>query len=452
MLPKNLKYGSKIESSISQNIRTNIAPQNNGTGPYGLGQTIIINIPTQNNLVLATTESYLKFDLTIENDAADNKILWDSSAHGIIQRIRVFHASNLIQDIDNYSLLAKMLFDLQVSTDACYGRFNELVGTRNDLNVTTIAAAAGAANPAANLSCKQINSGEYYEIAANASQTRTFCLNLISVLGTLCPNQYFPLFSCTAASLRIEIQLVSQINQALASNEDIASIALNNVEYIAQFIKLSDNAMSMIYSSLGGQPLEFSVPDYSNYQYSYSTIPLNTPTQINFAIPARYSSLKSLFVMMRRERINTDHYFPLSCISGNIKSYYVRVGSSILPTRAPESLPEMFAEVLKAMGSMSDLNYHPSIEKESYELVRSVEITAAGFKTVNSGSFYIGLDLENYVGASKDTIFAGYNSNTDDIFCVLNLTPAAALTPRFDAFANFDSVLVFENGVCYRKF
>jgi len=33
-------------------------------------------------------------------------------------------------------LLAKILFDLQVPTDACYGKFNVTSGTRNDLVVT----------------------------------------------------------------------------------------------------------------------------------------------------------------------------------------------------------------------------------------------------------------------------------------------------------------------------
>ena len=50
MLPKTLKYGSKIESAYARSMRSNIQPQN-GTGPYNLGDTIIINIPTRNNLV-----------------------------------------------------------------------------------------------------------------------------------------------------------------------------------------------------------------------------------------------------------------------------------------------------------------------------------------------------------------------------------------------------------------
>lgn len=69
------------------------------------------------------------------------------------------------------------------------------------------------------------------------------------------------------------------------------------------------------------------------------------------------------------------------------------------------------------------------------------------------GSFYIGIDLENYVNANKDSIFAGWNSNTDDIFAIMNFNGVAAVAnARFDAFAMFDSCLVFENGTAYVRY
>eukprot|EP01038_Epipyxis_sp_PR26KG_P016855 gene16855-23094_t len=424
---------------MAQSYRTNIQPQN-GTGA-NLGETIIINIPTSNNIVLAPTESYLKFKCVITNDQQATPAVWDScGAHGLIQRIRIFHGSNLLQDVDSYNLLAKMLFDLQVSTDSSYGRFNQLVGTRNDLITVTPAVpavGAGLAVPAINatvIPCRQINSGDYYSLAAYTpgppvvytSETRYFCLNLISLLGTLSPSQYIPLFAMTTAPLRLEIQLVSNAYNAIASVTPLRSVVLSEIEYIANFIKLSDGAMDVIYGSLQGQPLEFSVSDYSNYQYSYTQILAQSPTQINFAIPAKYSSLKSIFVTIR-DQFNTPAYLPFSSIS---------------------------AELLKAMGSMSDLNYEPSIERISYELDRSTAITAINYTSTNSGSFYIGIDLENYVSAPKDTMFAGYNSNTDDIFAVINLTPPAGvnITPRFDAFALFDATITFINGTAIRSF
>jgi hypothetical protein len=122
-----------------------------------------------------------------------------------------------------------------------------------------------------------------------------------------------------------------------------------------------------------------------------------------------------------------------------------------MPTKSPNTYQEMFSEVLKAVGSMSDLNHQPSIEKASYTLQDSVANDSAG--SVNSGSFYIGLDLESYSNADKSAIFAGYNSNTDDEFCIMNFAAqASASTVRFDAFAMFDQVVVFENNTAYVKF
>jgi len=45
----------------------------------------------------------------------------------------------------------------------------------------------------------------------------------------------------------------------------VSSIALSNVEYVANYIELSDVAMGMIQQSLQGQPLQFVVPSYRNY-------------------------------------------------------------------------------------------------------------------------------------------------------------------------------------------
>jgi hypothetical protein len=116
-------------------------------------------------------------------------------------------------------------------------------------------------------------------------------------------------------------------------------------------------------------------------------------------------------------------------------------------------MQEMFSEVCKAIanGGMSDLNHQPSVEKFSYTLVDSVANDASG--SISSGSFLIGIDLEAYANADKSSLFAGYNSNTDDIFCVMNFSPNnPAVTVRFDAFALYDSVVVFENNTAYCKF
>ena len=397
--------------------------------------------------------------------AADTAVRWDScGAHGLIDRILIFHGSNLISDISQYNLLTKMMFDIQVPTDAAFGKLNVLAGTRSDLS---IAVAPTADNPA---SAAQINSGDLIRGTGGAtplftgadgkvSSTQTYCLNLTCLLGTLCSQNYFPLFACTSAPLRMEITLVDNILKALntVTAQAIPNNALiTNVEYIGNFIELSDSAMATVASSLQGQPLQMVVPDYRNYQFS-STLTNGNTTQVSFAIPAKFSSLKSIYVTIRDKSGGALKFYPMSSITASIIDYQFRIGPSIFPPKAPNRLPEMFAELIKSIGSMSDLNYQPSIDKSSYLLAASVAnetaIDATGASNVSSGSFYIGIDLENYVNADKTNIFAGYNTNTDDIFAIMNFGTAVATgNYRFDAFALFDSCVVFENGTAYCRY
>jgi hypothetical protein len=176
------------------------------------------------------------------------------------------------------------------------------------------------------------------------------------------------------------------------------------------------------------------------------------------AIPAKFSSLKSLFMSFRDGGTGSLAAFPFSSVTNGLSDYQFRIGSSIFPPKAPSTYPEMFAEVVKAIGSMSDLNYQPSIDKLSYTMVASsvntVVLETNGASNVSSGSFYVGIDLENYVNANKDSIFAGWNSNTDDIFFIGNFNNAiaAVVNVRLDAFAMYDSCIVFENGTAYCRY
>jgi hypothetical protein len=364
-------------------------------------------------------------------------------------------------------MLAKMLFDLQVNTPSAYGKYSILAGTRADLvfAVSIVANDATDAATAATLSTaiknalnttpsvNQINSGAYLGsvVAAGTSTTSTYCLNLISLVGSLCQAQYLPLFAIDSGPLRVEITLHDQLNKIYGTGiAPTGSINVSNVEYVANFIELSDRAMSMVYEGLQGQPLQFVVPDYRNFQYSYT---LANNIQLNIPIPAKFSSLKSLFITSRDKYAN-DLYMPLSSTYNALSNYQFRIGPVILPPKAPASIPEMFAEVLKAIGSMGDLYHSPSIDLPSYQLATSGALTNATVTngTVSSGSFYVGIDLENYSNASKDSIFAGYNSLTDDIYASFQYGTCGTPAMRYDIFAMFDTVLVFENGTAFARY
>ena len=300
MLPNTLKYQTKIESSAARSYRSNIQPQN-GTGPYGVNQTIIINIPTRANLTMNAANSYLKFRLNLTNPsttAASLYARWDSSAHSIIQRCRIFHGSNLLSDCDNYNFLAKMLFDAQMPADSLLGKFSILSGTRNDMIAINTGSGTTFASTNSVLSIKggrRIGStlGSAFGIAANQTIQETYCINLISLVGTLCAEKYLPLFACTSAPIRVELQLVQNVTNAICSDIPL-TLTLDNVEYVAEMIEISDSAVSIINQSLNGQPLQFTVPDYKNYQSTFN-LPVGN-SSVSIPIPAKFSSLKSILI------------------------------------------------------------------------------------------------------------------------------------------------------------
>ncbi len=449
MLPKSLKYGNKTEASMARSYTSNIQP-NGALNGYTAGTVCTINIPTGPNLALIAAESVLKFTVNTSGTGAGR--LDSAGAHGYIQRVRIFHGSNLLEDTDSYGLVVKEYLDLQVSTDATYGKYSILAGTRADQYVTM--------NNATELSkggiAKCVNSGRKVEPDVNGVGI-TYCITLLSILGSLCSNNYFPLFACTSAPIRLEIQWANSIYSVGAFPSTMTGFTINNIEYIASYIALSSEAMSIIMSSQNG-PLSFTLQGLRNYNTTANLAGGGSSTQINFNIPAKFASVKSIIASIRDSDmgVNKAMFFPFGSNVNGLKSYNFKIGShSSIPSIAPSTIPQYFTEVLKAVGSISDLNHHPSIDIDSYsQELASIETSESLlYGSKNSGCFYVGLDLENYAESDKSTIYTGYNTKNDDIYLQMNFVLTTAITSaRFDSFVMFDQELIFENGTCYVSF
>lgn len=463
MIPTNLKYQSKVESAPARRYRTNIQPQN-GTGPYGANNTIIINIPTRNNTALIASESVLKFSWSMTTANTAVACAWEScGAHALIQRLRVFHGSNLLQDIQEYHQLAKILYDYQMPLDATQGRFSTTSGTANDYTGALVGTAAAdlVGNGAI---VKPVNRGKQYCVAnattgssglAAGAVTDNFSINLISLVGSLAGGKYLPLWEMTSAPLRVELVLQPSIVNAMCIAPSNAvptngAFSLSNVEFIGEFLELPDSAISAIRSG-SSSPLQMVVPDWRAYTFSYS---LGTSqTTVSMPIPAKYSSLKSL-VVNQRQQTGAATYYPVSSGVNNLVSYQFRVGSEVLPSTAPSTVSDFFNEAVKCFGSIADMDYQPSVDVSAYSQNAPTAVTTYLENVIaNSGSFLVGIDLESYQNADKSSIFSGMNTNTSDIFFQpVHSAFGSATTCYYTAFANFDSVLVCENGVAYTRF
>jgi len=472
MLPTNALYNRKKESSAGRRFRTNIMPQNGSSG-YTNSNTVIVNIPTAFNQLLIPSESTFNFTLNVTNVAggANSYCRLDScGAHGLIQRIRVFHGSNLLEDIDNYGQLAKMLFDFQVPQDAASGRHSVVTGTRSDAYalpqlvagsfaaVDTAAAIATGVNKLAPVKYSNSGASIFSALANNGTVTKNYSLNLISLIGSLSGGKYLPLFAMTSSPLRVEIILVSALTSACILSDARVTWSLSNVEFVGEFLQMSDQAISTIMSA-SDSPLQFVCPGFSNYQGT-GALANGATTQVAIPVPAKFSSLKALLTSIRNtaEGVNTATYYPYSSHPFSLTEASWRIGSQVVPSKSLTTNEEIFVETLKCFGSISDQLYQPAIEIDSFTLNAPVagaqgepNGTGAGGANIGSGSFVIGLDCEVYAGADRDSFFQGINTNTDDIFLNVKHYSGNA-NVRYDTFALHDRVLVCENGVAYTRF
>ena len=76
---------------------------------------------------MSGADTVLKCTLNIANAAECTANLDRGGVAGVIQRLRLFHGSTLLSDIDNYGNLVNMMTTLQQSSDSCAGKLQRLL-------------------------------------------------------------------------------------------------------------------------------------------------------------------------------------------------------------------------------------------------------------------------------------------------------------------------------------
>jgi len=442
-LPSTLQYSTKSTSAFARSFTSNLQPSG-ALSDYKPGSTVNINIPTNFNSVLCGAESVLKFNLK-PNSTTGSARLDSCGAHSLIKRIRIYHGTNLLEDIDEYNLFVKEMFDLQVSNDSVAGKYSILSGTRPDLYGTQV--------DTTNTISRNMNTGALLSLTGN-----DYCITLLSLLGSLSGSKYIPLFACTSAPIRLEITFVSSLyHLGCANTLSDPGFTVNNIEFLASFMELSDSAMSGILSSASGEVFSYNTVGVRNYQDTM-VLPVTGTTQKNMVIPARYSSVKSIIISLRDSaKIGSAGFYPLGTYKYNLNQYNFRIGSnSSIPTKAPDTVPNFFYELLKCVNSVSNIDHQPSIDLASYNVDTAGSASTSAIITSGngqSGSFYIGLNCENFPNSDTTHFYSGLNTTNDDITCMLkNTNVGTELSLRLDAFVTFDQELRFENGVAYVTF
>jgi hypothetical protein len=167
-----------------------------------------------------------------------------------------------------------------------------------------------------------------------------------------------------------------------------------------------------------GTLLQYVIQLYANITTISVLANANTSTSHN--APAKYASLRSLFCIIRSQADGAITHFSQSSTHFNIVDWRLRIGSQIVPYKSPSSYAEHFSALLKAIGSLSDVNHEPTLNWYTYATNAIATANAETSQTMNQGTksdcFALGFDLETSANADKERIFSGMNTLNSDIF------------------------------------
>jgi len=386
-----------------------------------------------NNQFLSGMDSTLSFSINVKNPAGaatTSAFLGKAGGHGAIQRIRIFHGSSLLQDIDDYQTLVAMMMPFQFDSDYMTGKGKILAGT--DLLRGTAFGTAGGV------------------IADGVEATLTFNLSLLTILS-LCQT-YVPCYALTSSPIRLEIQWVSSIAKFVNSNRGLvipttAPALFTDIKFIANYVEVSDQGMAIIVGTTGPM-VQWSMQSYANYQLNAAlTAGID---QVSMAIPAKFNSLKALYFTFRENSAGALNRYADESNTYALSEYSTRIGSNVIPSEKPKSVQEFLSEMHRALGSVGT-----RIDPHSYSSGQYTK-AVSGNDAANlllSGAFAVGVETESYSSAGMESTYQGLNTSTSDIFGQFAFGGGSgAVNIRIDCFASFDQLVTISNGVAVVQF
>jgi hypothetical protein len=306
-------------------------------------------------------------------------------------------------------------------------------------------------------------------------QKLTFCMPLISgVVGLGC-DKLLPIGALND-DIRIELTW-EQNNVAVCYSTTTANAGwtIISAELELTIIELSDEGQSMVESVT-----PFSNPIFlhgNSWRHYVSTLAAQNGGQTSMLVPARFASLKTLVLCPRRstELTGTTSYSLSSRINPNLTQYWWRIGAYIIPNKmvylnnsnSTGSYSEAYCEVVRSFHSLTAPQFSSGINFSYYNsqdaandatigggassTVGGVSQASTALNTYNN-AFAIAQELESWANRS-DILISGMNTLASQIFFEANIaTTGPTVAYTFDFYANYDHILVLQNGLLSVKF
>ena len=482
-LTGDMQLGLKPSAPRSRSYRLSVAPLNKSV--FSPADQVIFEIPTSRKGVwLDQSQSYLKFSVQCSSTAAaavgGSGLYLDNSAYSFFQKCDIYHSSNLLESINEYGQLANFLIDTSLTQSDKAG-LSALIGTNATNN--TLAGQAAYAQYGININSQVAGDRSGMSLASvstaagiNTAIPYTFTLPILSGVIGVNSSKMLPLGNLSSP-IRCEFYL-SQLDDAIYAGTTGAGLnwQLINVEMDLCFVEINDPAFELIQAA--GTPEYISTV---SYRQASTYLPAATSGEFTCLLPFRFSSLTALYGRFRNavnavNGVNASaSYRKSSSISPNFSSYYYRVGSSIYPNKPiylnngslVGTFNEGYAELLKSFHALSASVGNSAILFNQYNVAATASQGAAaayapGSKTTgtldtHNNAFAIGLELQSFSNRN-DSILSGLSTMNSQVFftgtVISGSTCGGANNYNYtaDFFAQFDMILVIQDGIMSAKF
>ena len=439
-------YNLKPSAVASRQYRCSVPTSNKSN--FNPGDVAIAYIPARRNCVLDCANSYIRY--TVKNLDPSNNIIFDNNGASVINRLDVFHGSNLLETVQQYNVLYSYLVDFQLDTAKRNG-LSAMYGTSPA--VTALAASRQG-------------------LTISPNNLLTVCMPVLSGSVGCLADKMLPLNLADDIRLEFTIEQATTGMVYAGTQPTKAAWQIINMELELSIIELSETAMNMVQSVS-----PFSQPIYlhaSSYRHYVSSLPAASSGGVSFLVPARFASLKSLIALPRRntEMISSLAYSLCSRVNPNLAQYWWRIGSLIVPQKSVNLInsnstggyAEAFAEIQKSFHSLNHMEFAGSVGTVAYNVADVADTTIGDGGTLSgvlvgaagSGSyangFAIAQELETYA-QRNDVMLSGINTLGSQVFFEANINTAISTSGyTFDFYAFHDIILVLQDGLLSAKF
>lgn len=369
-----------------------------------------------------------------------------NGGHGLIKRLRVLYGGMVLEDIQEYSTLAKIMYDTTVTTDYMSG-----VGQLLE----------GSYQPRLTQRHENGNFQEEYTVIKDplglgegqSFIKRQIVLHCLS--GLLDSAKLFPL-KWMAAQFAIEIELTTDADYYVCSPylPYTPSYTVDNCQMIAE---LHDFDSSFDYAFMTGLkstgvPIKFS-------SWHWHSHPLQSLTQAQ--IHERARSIKAAFSVIRETQAdkgvesnlfyhNLNAKYTAGDILQSISPCYVsefqyRVGGRYHPAQPVDcenGASEAYLELAKTINNLGDFQFSPNITPENW----SFHYNESG---TDATKFIMAMEFENK-DVFPDTISGINGEEQSDINLTVKtsgtLDSSLAKNKQLWTFINYDALLVIRDG------